>query len=299
MPGKLIAEMTPAEAERERARNRARRRGGRAGKPSKGRIHVVIGDTQVKPGVPTQHLSWIGRYIADQFARQDVAIIHLGDHWDMPSLSSYDKGTKKIEGRRYVDDIRSGNEAFRLLNEPIEAAMKSRRWTPERHFLFGNHEDRISRAVNDAAILDGKLSLDDVDTCGWTRHAFLEPVTIDGVTYAHYFYHPKTGRPLGGENLHARLKTIGRSFTMGHQQGKDVATRQVGNKMHRGLVLGSTYLHDEEYLGPQGNTYWRGIIVCHQVEGGDYDLMEVSLDYLCRRYERVRLHEFLASHVAA
>ena len=52
---------------------------------SKGRIHVVIGDTQVKPDVPIGHLRWIGQYIVDQFHKQDVSIIHLGDHWDMPS----------------------------------------------------------------------------------------------------------------------------------------------------------------------------------------------------------------------
>jgi hypothetical protein len=57
------------------------------------------------------------------------------------------------------------------------------------------------------------------------------------------------------------------------------------------MVAGSCYLHDEEYLGPQGNFVWRGILVCHQVEDGDYDVMEVSLDYLSRRYEGRRLRD--------
>lgn len=260
-------------------------------KAPKGRIHVVIGDTQVKPGVPTQHLSWIGRYIADQFVGQDVALIHLGDHWDMPSLSSYDQGKKAIEGKRYVEDVQAGNAAFALLDEPI--AKVTGRWKPEKHFLLGNHEDRITRACNDAAHLDGKLSLDDLDTRGWQRHTFREVVDIDGISYSHYFYNANTGRPLSGENLYPRLKTIGRSFTMGHQQGLQYVLRPVGLRRQHGLVLGSTYLHEEEYLGPQVTAYWRGIVVKHQVEDGQYDPMFVSLDYLCRRYEGKTLADFM------
>jgi hypothetical protein len=264
-------------------------------KAPKGRIHVVIGDTQVKPGVRTDHLTWIGRYIADQFTGQDVSVIHLGDHWDMPSLSSYDQGKKAIEGRRYIDDIKAGNEAFARLCAPIEAAMKlHRRWKPELHFLLGNHEDRINRACNDNAQLDGALSLDDIDTRGWMRHGFLEPLTLDGVSYAHYFIAQNTGKPLAGDNAELRLKTVGTSFTMGHQQGRKWAERQIATGRRQcALILGSTYLHDEEYRGPQANGNWRGIAVCHQVENGQYDPMFVSLDYLCRRYEGQTLAEFL------
>ena len=259
----------------------------------KGRSHVVIGDTQVKPGVPTDHLEWIGQYIADQCVGKDVCINHLGDHWDMPSLSSYDKGKKSMEGRRYKADVRAGNEAFAKLYAPIKKASIEHSWFPDLHFYRGNHEARITRAVDADAQLEGVIGLSDLDSQGWTVHDYREPVMIDGVTYCHYFYHPSTGRPYGGENLLPRLKTIGRSFTMGHQQGLAYTLRPVGDRRHHGLVLGSTYLHDEEYLGPQCTAYWRGIVVCHQVEDGQYDPMFVSLDYLCRRYEGKTLAKFM------
>lgn len=275
--------------DRERMRDLKVRAGQARPGAGKGRIHIVIGDTQVKPGVPTDHLGWIGRYIAEKYAGADVAIIHLGDHWDMPSLSSYDRGKRSSEGRRYAEDVKAGNAAFHRLAGPIKALTW---WDPECHFLRGNHEDRIRRACEDEAHLDGALTFDDLDTCGWQTHDFLSPVTIDGIVYAHYFYHPNTGRPYSGENLHPRLKTIGHSFTMGHQQGLQYALRPVNGRRHHGLVLGSTYLHDEDYLGPQGNAYWRGIVVCHQVEAGQYDPMFVSLDYLCRRFEGASLEEW-------
>jgi hypothetical protein len=264
---------------------------------TRGRTHVVIGDTQVKPGVPTRHLEWIGRYIVDHFAGQDIQIVHVGDHWDMPSLSSYDKGTARIEGKRYVHDVRAGNSAFDLLNAPLLEHNKRRRvkWRPKRTLLLGNHEHRIVRASEEDAQLEGLLSLDALNAkaWGWDVVPFLEPRIIDGVHYAHYFYHPNTGRPYGGENLYTRLKNIGHSFTMGHQQGMAYAVRPVGGTRHHGLVVGSCYLHEEKYLGPQATAYWRGIVVCHQVHGGTYDPMFVSLDYLCHRYEKKTLRTYL------
>jgi hypothetical protein len=49
-------------------------------------------------------------------------------------------------------------------------------------------------------------------------------------------------------------------------------------------VAGAFYQHDEEYAGPQGNHYWRGIVYKHEVRDGDYDLMELSLPYLLRAW---------------
>ncbi len=251
-------------------------------------IHIVIPDTQVRPGVDTRHLGWIGQFLVDQFSdKKDVKIIHLGDHFDMPSLSSYDKGTARMEGRRYKADIKAGNDAFDLLCDPIVQYNKGRKikWNPKRHFLMGNHEDRITRACQADAQLEGTLSLDDLNVKkhGWKVHPFLQPLFLDGVGYAHYWYQPMSGRPYSGM-IETRLKQIGHSFTMGHQQTLMYGVRFVGGVSQHGLVCGSCYTHDEEYKGPQGNAHWRGIIVKHNVQGGSYDPMFVSLDYLSRRY---------------
>ena len=42
--------------------------------------HLVIPDTQVKPGNSVDHLYWDGKYAA---ATKPDVIIHLWDHWDM------------------------------------------------------------------------------------------------------------------------------------------------------------------------------------------------------------------------
>lgn len=264
------------------------------------RTHLVIPDTQSKPGIPNDHMTWVGKYIVDY---QPDVIVHLGDHADFPSLSSYDRGKSDFHSRRYNDDVACAKRDWRLLNQPLidynkqKRKNKDKQYKPERHITLGNHEDRLSKAIAmDAVMLDGLVSLKDLDyeAFGWTVHPFLQPVVIDGVHYAHYFYQPNTGRAYGGENLFLRLKNIGHTFTMGHQQGKLTAQRYLSDgTTHRGLVVGSCYLHDEDYKGPQANHHWRGIILKHEVSDGNYDLMEVSLDFLCRKYEQMRLSRFL------
>jgi hypothetical protein len=257
--------------------------------------HLVIPDTQVKEGVATDHLKWIGQYIVDK--KPDV-IVHLGDHWDMPSLSHYDRGKIQFEGRRYEADIEAGNDGFALLNKAMEKedekrrrSKRGRKWNPRKVFLLGNHEQRIQRAVEDNAILDGTIGYEDLDTEDWEVRDFLEPVFIDGVGYSHYWYNPMSGRPYSG-NVETRMKNIGHTFTMGHQQVLQYGVRFVAGKSQHGLVAGAAYLHSEDYKGPQGNEHWRGIIMKHEVNGGSYDPMFVSLNYLCQRYEGVSLEEF-------
>lgn len=252
--------------------------------------HLIIPDTQCRPGVPLEHLRWLGKYIAH---KQPEVIVHLGDHYDMPSLSSYDKGKKSFQGRRYQADIAAGNRGMDLLMAPIHDLNDKRRrdkkalYKPRQVFLLGNHEERIDRAIQlEPELLDGTIGYEhfNLKQHGWEVHDFLEPVAIDGITYSHYFYNPRTGRPYGGM-ISTMIKQVGYSFTQGHRQGKEIGEIQRSNgRIDRGLIVGSFYQHDEEYAGPQGNEYWRGVIMKHEVKDGNYDLMEVSLDFLRRRY---------------
>lgn len=241
--------------------------------------HVVIPDTQIEPGRPMDHLWWASAYINEHVHNDIVRIIHLGDHWNMGSLSSYDRGKGYMEGRRYVADISSGNDAFKTLNcELVDREF-------DKHFLFGNHENRINKAIENDIQLDGLLTTEHCDTLDWERHKFLDIVDLDGIAYSHYFYHPNTSRPYGGE-IEGRLKTIGRSFVMGHQQGLKFAARYIREKQQIGIAAGSFYSHEEHYMGPQGTGYWRGIIILHDVEDGSCENPQfVSIDKLQRMYE--------------
>lgn len=251
--------------------------------------HLIIADTQCKPGHDLSYMSALGEYIAHK--RPNV-IVHIGDHWDFPSLSSYDKGKKSFEGRRLKADIEAGNEGMRLLLAPILALQETQRrgkrkvYTPRMIFCMGNHEARFDRLSEDMPELDGFVGTETLELkeLGWEVYPFLKPVVVDGINYVHYLANPMTGKPYSGTALN-RLKTVGASYIVGHTQLLDIAIRPtLDGRMQLGIVNGACYPHDEDYKGPQGNTHFRGVIMLHEVADGFGLPMPVSLGYLMQRY---------------
>ena len=250
--------------------------------------HLVIPDTQVKPGYNYNYLNNIGKYIVH---KKPDTIIMLGDFADMPSLSSYDVGKKSFEGRRYRADIEATRLAMEALIKPIvdynERAKKQHRerYSPRMVLTLGNHEDRITRVVESDPKLDGTISLDDLqyEKYGWEVVPYLKPIIIDGIAYCHYFTSGVLGRPC--TSAQAQLVKKHMSCVAGHQQGLQIATghRADGARL-TSVIAGSCYEHDEDYMGPQGNKHWRGVLMLHEVVNGEFDLMPVSLNYLNKKY---------------
>lgn len=248
------------------------------------RSHFILPDCQIKPGVPVEQVGWAGQYAAD---RKPDVIVCMGDFWDMPSLSSYDAGKKSFEGRMYKADIEAGRTGMELFMAPI----RKMRPRPRLVFLLGNHEERIERVIESDRKFEGTIGYQDLklEEDGWEVHPFLEVVTIDGIAYSHFFPRSGSGAVLqakrGAPSAKAQLQREGRSCTAGHQQGLDLSCLPLGGRLQWGLIAGSFYQHDENYLSLQGNSHWRGLIIKHQVDGkGGYDPMIVSLDYLKQRY---------------
>jgi hypothetical protein len=250
--------------------------------------HMIIADTQCKPGVDITYMSAIGEFAAE---KQPDVIIHIGDHYDFESLSSYDKGKKSFEGRRLLADIQAGNDGFDALMKPIKELQDNQRsagekvYSPRLVFCEGNHENRFDRLGDNMPELDGFVGVQTlhIEKWGFEVIPFLKPVDIDGIFYVHYLANPFTGKPYGGTALN-QLKTIGRSFVVGHKQTLDVAIRPtIDGKMQIGVINGACYEHDEAYKGYQGNNHFRGITVLHEVNDGFGIPMFVSLDYLQRK----------------
>jgi hypothetical protein len=252
--------------------------------------HLMIPDTQCKPDINMDYLEWLGEYIVE---KQPEVIIHIGDHADMPSLSSYDKGKGKAEGKRVKADIEASIEGMNILLAPLYELQEIQRETgqevyrPKMVMTLGNHEERIMRHVNDNPELQGFLSYDNLryEEMGWEVYDFLKPVIINGVSYCHFMANPMSGKPYGGSAQNV-LQKVGESFCMGHKQTLDVATRflPASGRQQWAIIAGAYYEHDEGYKGHQGNHHWRGIVVQHNVKDGSFNPMFISLDYLKERY---------------
>ena len=242
-----------------------------------GRMHVWIPDAQVKRHVSTDHLEHAGNFIAEK--RPDV-VGCIGDWWDMPSLSSYDKGKLSFEGRRYVGDIEAGRKAMERFLAPFDNIPG---YKPRKVFCMGNHEVRILRMVDTNPEFEGKFTLDDLGLkdYGWEVFNFLEVANIDGIEFSHYFTSGIMGRPVPSAAVLLRERQ--RSATMGHVQTFDMAVHKKTQNI--AMMMGCCYTHNEDYLGPQGNNVRRQIVVKHEVDGnGHYDPMLVSLAYLKKAY---------------
>ena len=209
----------------------------------------------------------------------------------MPSLSSYDVGKKSFEGKRYLKDVEAAHDAMHALLNPLwdynfnARATKHKQYKPRMVLTLGNHEERINRAVENDAKLEGVLSIDHLayEEVGWEVHPFLEVVVIDGIAYSHYFTSGALGRPCPSAQVMLTKKHM--SCIAGHQQGLQIAMgHRADGSAITAIIAGSCYEHDEVYMGPQGNNHFRGIVVLHDVNNGSFDPMFVSLKYLKEKY---------------
>lgn len=251
-----------------------------------GRTHLIVPDSHAHPDHHNDRADWLGQLIAD--VKPDV-LVHIGDSADMASLSTYDKGKKSFQGRNYKKDIDSHLDFQERMFAPIK---KLKRRLPYSVFCIGNHEHRISRAIDISPELDGAISLRDlrlneyyddvVDYSGGTPGV----INIDGISYAHYFVGGIAGRPLGG--IHAGYAIATKKFssaTCGHSHLFDTSWHVdlKGNPII-GTVVGCYQDYDNDWAGEVAGLWNRGVVIKNNVEKGGYDLRYVRLESLRKEY---------------
>lgn len=250
---------------------------------------LVIPDTQCKPEQDFSFLRWVGQYSVDK--KPDV-IVQIGDFADMPSLSSYDIGKKSFEGRTYKDDIKACKDAMDSLMAPIYKEQvrleegKRKRWNPKLVLTLGNHENRINVAIENDRKLEGLVHTDDLDyrSYGWEVIPFLEPITIGGISFCHYFTSGVMGRPVSSARALVMKKHM--SCVMGHVQASeiDMSQRRADGTPLLGLFAGIYTPYDEAYLNPQSNKQHRQVWMLQEVEDGFAYPQPISIEFLRNKY---------------
>lgn len=250
------------------------------------RTHLVVPDSHAHADFSNDRYDWLGRFIAD--LKPDV-IINIGDNADMASLSTYDKGKRSFQGRNYKDDINAHLDAQERTFSPIKKLKKK---LPESYYFIGNHEHRITRAIDLSPELDGAISLNDlalrdyydevIDYSGGTPGV----KCIDGVTYAHYFVGGIAGRPLGG--IHAGYAIATKKFssaTCGHSHLFDTSWHvDLAGRPVIGTVVGCYQDYNNDWAGEVCSLWNRGVVVKRNVCNGGYDLQWISLNTLKKEY---------------
>jgi len=250
------------------------------------KTHLIIPDQHAHPEFHNNRADWVGKLIKD--IRPDV-VVNIGDAADMPSLSSYDKGTRAFMGRNYRKDIDAHLDFQERMWAPIKRAKKKR---PYSVVLEGNHEYRIKRALNLSPELDGAISFKDLeferyydDVVEYTGRTPGIHV-VDGVHYAHFFVSGVLGRAISGE--HPAYSLLTKEFvscTQGHVHTADYAIRTtVGGRKINGLVCGVYQDYWSDWAGEVNKLWWRGVVIKRNVEDGYYDPQFISIDNLRKEY---------------
>lgn len=254
---------------------------------------LVIPDTQVRAGVPIDHIKAAGNYIV---RHKPDHIVVMGDWWDMPSLSRFNSSLE-AEGLKLKADLEAGDDAMLEMLMPTikyngrRKRSKKRLYRPKLTYIVGNHDPqvRIPRLVEEHPILEGFLKENTtafLEGLGFEVVPYLQIKNIEGIRFSHYIQNPHSlrGSPLAGQ-IDTMLKNAGHSFCMGHQQTYKMGKHYLSDGTQRlGIVCGAFYDHEERYMSPQGNKHWRGIVQLNDVKNGSADVCELSMEYLKRKY---------------
>lgn len=250
------------------------------------KTHLIIPDQHAHPDFHNDRADWVGKLIKD--LKPDV-VVNIGDAADMPSLCSYDKGTRMFQGRNYRGDINAHLDFQDRMWHPIKRSKKKK---PYSVILEGNHEYRIKRALNLSPELDGAISFDDLDFeryydevieyTGRTPGVHI----VNGVHYAHFFVSGVMGRAISGE--HPAYSLLTKEFvscTQGHVHTADYSIRTtVGGRKINGLVCGVFQDYWSDWAGEVNKLWWRGLIIKRNVEDGTYDPQFISMEALRKEY---------------
>lgn len=253
--------------------------------------HLVIPDVHVQPGISNDRLELAGRLALE---RRPEIIVCLGDFVDMESLCSYDRGKRSFEGRRYQLDCDASRNALHRFESPFkEYNVRQKRngkaqYRPRKVMLLGNHENRISRATEDRAELDGTMGIDDLGfrEYGWEVVPYLQPIEIDGIFYCHYFVSGVKGEAISGLNVASNIlsRTMSSSCA-GHIHVFDYAVRtDPSGRQIMALVPGCYFEHKMQYAEHTEHMWWRGLAWLENVHAGAFDLETISLERLKKKY---------------
>ena len=235
--------------------------------------HLFVPDTQVKEGVPIEHIVAAGRLAV---ARKPDVIVIGGDWWDMESLGTHnDRGNIYYHNKAYTKDLQSGIKAMELFLKPIEEYNEKakinhkQRYKPRLVFLQGNHEYRRERLEEQQPMLAGAIPTpeDYLWDKGFEVYPYKQAVVIDGISYCHNC--PQTKSAGCVERAHLILNRRHTSWTVGHSQILDYFVSPHFPR-HQCIIAGAFYLHDEEYK-KGSNDHWRGLVYKRYVSDGTYD----------------------------
>lgn len=247
----------------------------------RGRAHLIVGDSHTEPGQDLERFRILGRMVREL---RIPVVVFIGDHWTFNSLSSYSTTSERAR-ERVKEDLATGIRAMDIFLKAMAP------YEPEELiYTTGNHDERLFRIESEYPWMEGVFGYHSFGLVerGFEVVPFLDSIRVDGVRYTHYLSKKGSRGAISGKyHAHRLLERVkyGESVTVGHSHRlQHVWSRNIRGDVVSGLVAGCFFEHTEDYAGDDNEEWWRGLVLCHDVTDGEYDLELWSMDRLYRRF---------------
>ena len=250
------------------------------------KTYLICPDSHAIPTFNNDRADWLGKLIAD--VRPDV-LVHMGDACDLPSLSSYDKGTRGFVGKTYRKDVDAHLDFQERMWAPIKKLKKKLPFSVQ---LIGNHEFRVHRALDLSPELEGTIGFKDFrfedyyDVIVPYEGSTPGVIELDGILWAHFFVTGISGRPAGGEHAASTLLSKNNmSSIAAHTHLYDYCTKTgINGKTINSVVVGCYQDYINDWSGNIGKLWRSGITILDNVQDGDFDIKFIRLKTLKDEY---------------
>jgi len=254
---------------------------------------LPIGDIHDKPEHNKDRLKYLSKFIVD---KQPTHILIMGDFLTLDCLSFWDKDKRrKMEGKRYVDEVESANQAMDIIFNDVElynrsqVRHKKKQYKPELIYLMGNHEDRLDRYLDYNPTMAGMIGIEkDLDLIGrgFTIIPYREYTYINGIAFTHIPFNGAA--PISGINIcrKAQMVTVDSIvFAHTHNKNEDNIKRHGQTQLQQVFNCGCYFEEIDDYMHGRMENYWKGVCLLKNYKPGAFSKEEYSLDELNGTYK--------------
>ena len=213
---------------------------------------LVLADSHINPSCPNvEEWEGLGKFVLDY---KPDCIVHLGDLADLQSQARYTSQRGLYTLGEEMECVAEHVHAFEdvLLKDRIQSrAMKKKQYKPRKVFCLGNHDVRNN-------ITDIEEFMTD---CGWEVHDYLEPVTIEGITFAHCMMKELSEQPCTTaeellQNWHSDV-VVGHSHVQDYAESYNIGT----DKRIHAIKCPSFNSYDTGWAVQTRNKWARGFLL--------------------------------------
>ena len=262
---------------------------------NKYKTSLVLPDAHAEPEHSNERFEALGNMLIE--TRPDN-IVQLGDFMSLDSVSTYST-TKPLlrEGKRLIDDLLAGKDAYDKMTAPTErfnnsrSRNKKKKYKPNKIWHNGNHEDRVYKYIVESPELLGLVNHNDLlelEKDKWDIKKYREYSSYEGIQFVHIPMCKRMNQPISGEYVARRAADMHSSTVIFGHTHRLVThdSKKHGRETNYGINAGWFGDYTPGYV--QGNDdncdWWAGVLQLIHTAPGKIIVIPIDMDTLKKEY---------------